>query len=69
MPDKYRDSILDRSMHGRNLIDRIEHWRTCTNRELIFQFIVYPNGNMSLDRIDDWWEDEHGFIPKHWEAT
>jgi len=69
MPDKYKESILDRSAHGRYLMDRIEHWTTASQRELIFQFLIWPNGTIALDRVDDWWEDEHGFIPKHWEAA
>ena len=68
MPDKYKEMIMDRSPQSRHRMDRYEHW-TGGNRENIFELVIYPSGEICLDRVDDWWEGDQGFIPKHWEST
>lgn len=68
MPDKYKEAILDRTAYTRNRLDMFEHW-TASGCENIFQMVIYPSGHIALDRVDDWWADDHGFIPKYWEST
>ena len=71
LPVEAHNKILDRSLYTRHLMFLIEHWDSSAKSKYpsIVELVVYSNGNIALDRVDDWWDDSEAFLPRCWEAT
>ena len=67
MPVEQRNQILNRSTYTRHLMFLVEHWDE--PEETVVEFVIYTNGEMSLDRVDDWYDDTQAFLPQCWEPT
>jgi hypothetical protein len=64
MPRELHNTITNRTANTRDLLFLIEHWD-----DGVLEFVIYPTGKMSLDRMDDFWDDTATFVPPNWEPT
>lgn len=67
MPAKLHNQITNRTSQVRDALFLVEHWDDPEQR--VVEFVIYLDGRMSLDRVDDWWDDTVTFIPLNWEPT
>lgn len=62
MPKHLHNKITNNTTRTRDLLFLIEHWD-----DGVVEFVIYPDGRMSLDRMDDLWDDTVTYIPPSWE--